>query len=188
MAATPSVILVVAPGDERAGEADLESLIGVGRSGAVARELEARARAWADGVAPGRVQATSPARVEAAAGAALDSGDPLLVVWPRLPRWLPAHAEGALDDLVAGCDVSIGPVFAGGLYLLAIARRRPELLALIRPPDLGPDAFGTALDAVQSSGLAVGLLRAERGLRTAADVRAALADPLLDDELRALLS
>jgi hypothetical protein len=33
----------------------------------------------------------------------------------------------------------------------------------------------------------VGLLRAERGLRRPGDVRAALADPLLDHELRELL-
>jgi hypothetical protein len=31
------------------------------------------------------------------------------------------------------------------------------------------------------------MLRAERGLRSPSDVRAALADPLLDPELRALL-
>lgn len=204
MAGAPSVILVAVRDEEpagdtelesllgagrgAAGDTELESLLGAGRSAAVARELEARAGAWAREVAPGRVRVASPDRLQAAAGTALDAGAPLLIAWPRLPRWLPAHAEGALGDLDAGCDVSIGPVFTGGLYLLAIARARPELLALIHPPDTGPDAFGTALDAVQRSGLAVGLLRAERGLRTVADVRAALADPLLDDELRALLS
>ena len=36
-------------------------------------------------------------------------------------------------------------------------------------------------------GRVIGLLRAERGLARPADVRAALADPLLDPELRALL-
>ncbi|MGH2870862.1 MAG: hypothetical protein ACRDL5_00160, partial [Solirubrobacteraceae bacterium] len=116
------------------------------------------------------------------------SGGPLLVAWPRLPCWSPAHADGALGDLAAGCDVSIGPLFAGGLYLLAIARPQPELLSLICRPRPGPEALGAFLDAVQRSGLAVGLLRAERGLQTAPDVRAALADPLLDPELRELLS
>jgi hypothetical protein len=43
------------------------------------------------------------------------------------------------------------------------------------------------LGAINEAGVAVGLLRAERGLRRPADVRAALADPLLDAELRALL-
>jgi hypothetical protein len=35
--------------------------------------------------------------------------------------------------------------------------------------------------------LEVGLLRTQRGLRTPADVRALLADPMTDDELRGLL-
>jgi hypothetical protein len=50
-----------------------------------------------------------------------------------------------------------------------------------------PDAMGSVLGAINQEGVAVGLLRAERGLRRAGDVRAALADPLLDNELRALL-
>ena len=46
----------------------------------------------------------------------------------------------------------------------------------------------TALGAAQLEGLQAGLLRAERGLRSPGDVRAALADPLLDAELAALLA
>lgn len=182
MGGGPSVVVVAASGD-----AEQVAPAGAGRDGAVMRKLESRARAWASSVAAGRVQVTAPDRLEAAARSALGDG-PVLIAWPCLARWLPEHAEGALGDLAAGCDVSIGPVFSGGLYLLAIARPRAELLALTRPPDPGPDTFGTALDAVQRSGLAVGLLRAERGLRTVSDMRAALADPLLDDEMRTLLS
>ena len=42
--------------------------------------------------------------------------------------------------------------------------------------------------AAHEAGVEVGLLRPERGLRTESDIAAALADPLLDGELRGLLS
>lgn len=114
-------------------------------------------------------------------------GRPVLVAWPELPRWRTAHAAGALDDLRAGCDVSVGPVFDGGFYLVALARPVPALLD--GPDDAwrGPEAMGRALAAAHDAGLKAGLLRAERGLRREADVRAALADPLLDPELAAVL-
>jgi hypothetical protein len=48
--------------------------------------------------------------------------------------------------------------------------------------------MGGVLGAINEEGASVGLLRAERGLRRPGDVRAALADPLLDGELRDLLS
>ncbi len=179
----------VAAGDaQQAGAGELARLLGPARALAVARTLLTRATAWAETVAPGRVRVAAPAAVEQAARAALGAGGPLLVVWPELPRWPSEHAAGVLGDLDAGCEVSIGPVFSGGLYLLALTRDDPELLALVHRSRIGPDALGPALDAVQRAGVGVGLLRAERGLRTAADIRAALADPLLDRELRAVLS
>ena len=87
----------------------------------------------------------------------------------------------------SGCDASVGPVFDGGLYMLALTRALPALFALPAQTWDSPDAMGLVLGAINQEGVAVGLLRAERGLRRPADVRAALADPLLDDELRALL-
>lgn len=171
------------------GEApDLADLLGFARAVAVADILRSRAASWAEMVAAGAVSTVAPAGLGDAAGAALRAGTPVLVVWPQLPRWPAEHAAGALGDLEAGCGLSLGPVFSGGLYLLALAREHPALLDLLRPARFGPDALGPALDAVQRAGVGVGLLRAERGLRTAADVQAALADPLLDPELRALLS
>jgi glycosyltransferase A (GT-A) superfamily protein (DUF2064 family) len=116
------------------------------------------------------------------------AGDgPLLVAWPGLPRWRADHAGSALDDLADGCDLSVGPVFDGGFYLLALRAPIPSLFALGADAWSGPDAMGLALDFVHRAGLQTGLLRAERALRRAADVRAALADPLLDPELRSIL-
>jgi hypothetical protein len=44
------------------------------------------------------------------------------------------------------------------------------------------------LAAARDAGLEVGILRAERALHRSADVRAALADPLLPSGLRRILS
>ncbi len=114
-------------------------------------------------------------------------GGPVLIVWPVLPRWRPEHAAAVLDDLAAGCEASIAPVFDGGLYLLALARGIPEVLALPDETWESPEVIGLVLAPINEAGAPVGLVRPERGLRRPADVRAALADPLLDAELRALL-
>ncbi len=110
-------------------------------------------------------------------------GGPLLIAWPELAVWRPVHGDGALGDLADGCGASVGPLFDGGFYLLALAESLPALLELPR----GPDAMNRAFTAALEAELQIGLLRAERGLRTAADVAAALADPLLDADLRDLL-
>jgi len=112
---------------------------------------------------------------------------PLLIVWPDLPRFRTAHATGALDDLNAGCDVVLGPAIDGGLYLVGIARPLPELFAL---PEQAwrNDVMGVALTAIRDVGFEVGILRAERALHRPADVRAALADPLLPGDIGSILA
>jgi glycosyltransferase A (GT-A) superfamily protein (DUF2064 family) len=114
------------------------------------------------------------------------SGGPLLIVWPDLPRLRAAHADGALGDLRSGCDVVLGPAIDGGLYLVGIARPLPELFAL---PEQAwrNDVMAIALSAIREVGFEVGILRAERALHRPADVRAAIADPLLPDEVAAIL-
>ena len=154
--------------------------------------LRRRARDWAAEIAPGRVAvaaATGSAQLAQATDRAFAGGDggPLLMIWPDLPQWRPEHAAGALDDLAQACDVSVGPEFDGGFYLVALARSTPALFAIPDEAWHGPDAMGLALTAIHAAGLQIGLLRPERGLRRVADVRAALADPLLDPELRAIL-
>jgi hypothetical protein len=113
-------------------------------------------------------------------------GGPLLIVWPDLPRLRTTHATAALEDLSSGCDVVLGPAIDGGLYLVGIARPLPELFALPEQTWRG-DVMAVALTAIRDVGFEVGILRAERALHRPADVRAALADPLLPEDVRAIL-
>lgn len=124
--------------------------------------------------------ADASARVLARASA------PLLIVWPDLPRLRSDHADAALDDLGSGCDVVFGPAVDGGLYLVGIARPLPELFAL---PEQAwrHDVMGVAGAAIRDVGFDVGILRAERALHRPADVRAALVDPLLPDDVATIL-
>jgi glycosyltransferase A (GT-A) superfamily protein (DUF2064 family) len=119
---------------------------------------------------------------------AVAGGDgPLLIAWPELMHWRPEHAEAALTDLGDGYELSVGPVFDGGFYLLAQAHPLPALFGLPDAIWRSPDSLTLVLGAAHAAGVEGGMLRAERGLRSPGDVRAALADPLLDPELRALL-
>jgi glycosyltransferase A (GT-A) superfamily protein (DUF2064 family) len=131
----------------------------------------------------GRTGELANAAVRALAG----RDGPLLIAWPDLPRWRPDHAVAALDDLRVGCHVSLGPVFDGGFYLVALARPLSGLLGLSATMWRSADAIGVAVAAAHTSGIEAGLLRPERGLRSPGDVYAALADPLLDAELRTVL-
>jgi glycosyltransferase A (GT-A) superfamily protein (DUF2064 family) len=113
---------------------------------------------------------------------------PVLVVWPDVPRLRPEHAGGALEDLRSGADVVLGPAIDGGLYLIGLTRPQPKLFALPEAAWRGPDVMVLALAAAQEAGLEVGILRAERPLHRPADVRAALADPLLAEPFRRILT
>jgi uncharacterized protein len=114
------------------------------------------------------------------------SGGPLLIVWPDLPRFRLGHAAAALEDLRSGCDVVLGPAIDGGLYMVGIGRPLPELFALPESAWRG-DVMAVALTAIRDVGFEVGILRAERALHRPADVRAALADPMLPDDVAAIL-
>jgi glycosyltransferase A (GT-A) superfamily protein (DUF2064 family) len=153
------------------------------RAGAIEALLKRRALEWA------RVVAGDGTVVEAATDltAAVAPDGPTLVVWPELPVWLPETGAAGLDDLAAGCAVSIGPVFDGALYLLALAEPIPELLALGERPWHGVQAMARVFGVVEERKLEVGLLRAERGLRRPDDVRALRVDPLTDGELQGML-
>jgi uncharacterized protein len=112
---------------------------------------------------------------------------PLLIVWPDLPRLRPDHAAAALDDLESGCDAVLGPVIDGGLYMLGIARPLPKLFALPEQAWRSPDVMMLGLAAARDAGLEVGILRGERALHRPADVRAALADPMLPGDIERIL-
>jgi hypothetical protein len=170
----------------------LAELLGDDRATALERVLRGRAEGWAAGVGQVHVHVAGPdgpRGLRDAVGGLFASGDePVLVVWPELASWRAEHAEAALGDLGDGCAVSFGAMFDGGFYLVAFAQPVAALLELDDDAWISSDPIALAAEIARDSGLAIGLLRTERGLRGAADVGALLADPLLDDELRALLS
>jgi glycosyltransferase A (GT-A) superfamily protein (DUF2064 family) len=126
-----------------------------------------------DGIA-GRV-ADAVGRVSA------HSTGPIYIVWPDLARFGPLLGRASRIDLSNGADLVLGPVFDGGYYLIALARPLPSLFAMPEAVWRGPDSFNQVLIAANKAGLEVGMLRGERALHRPADVRAALADPLLPE-------
>ncbi|MGI8712575.1 MAG: hypothetical protein ACR2NR_05200 [Solirubrobacteraceae bacterium] len=186
------VVLIGGPSPCVTGREALAPLLGPERCQELERLLRDRARSWAASVAAdGAVHVTERggSQLRDCVVDLFASGPgPVLVAWPELTAWRPQHADGPVADLADGCDVSFGPMFDGGFYLVALSRPLASLLALDDDGWNGPDPIGLAVAAAREAGQGIGLLRAERGLRTRADVRALLADPLLDEELRGLLS
>lgn len=194
----------------------LEPLIGPARCAELQAALVLRACSWASRVAPGSVHVgyepvdagpelrallgrdvslfpqsgtgISGRLAQASARLFARGEGPVLIIWPDLPRWRDEHASGALGDLSDGCDLSLGPEFDGGFYMIGLARPLPALFALPEQAWRSPDAMSAAFVAASEAGLEVGLLRAERGLRRPEDVRAVLADPLTDAEMRGILT
>ncbi|HLI59446.1 MAG TPA: hypothetical protein VKV21_07240 [Solirubrobacteraceae bacterium] len=165
--------------------ADVVSLEASGSlAGALTDDGAGRRRAGADGRRPGAGHAGAG---PAAPGGWPADGGTLVAIRPELPAWHPELAPAVRDDLAAGCGLALGPIFDGGLYLLAVAEGAlgPNVL---RALDLsGPAGLGDLIALARREHRHVGLLRSERGLRRERDVRALLADPLTDPELRVLL-
>lgn len=208
MSAEPVAVLIMARAP-RPGEVltELEPLLG--RDGCVAlySELLAQTAAWAREVAPDAVHVVFepadgepdlhrlvgddavlfPALGEGIAGATVrvfrSYERPVLVVWPCLPRLRADHATAAREDLAHDSDLVIGPAIDDGLYLLGLARPLPAQFSLPDAPWGGPGLIAVA----HKAGLEVGILRAERPLYRPADVRAAVADPLLPEPIRRIL-
>jgi hypothetical protein len=171
--------------------ARFESWLDASRAQRLRTALIARAARWAAAVAPddalvagtgldcllegtgARALETGGGPEEAAALAARD-GEALLVVRAENPWLAPWHAQGALNDLAAGCDVTLGPATNGSWYLLGMARLRPGLLSA---------GAAERIATLLREGLAVGMLRAERPLTGPADMEALLADPIAPPEL-----
>ena len=193
----------------------LEPLLGADRCAALQAALTVQALQWARAVAPDAVHvAYEPpdaagelrrlvgpdtalfpqngdgiaARLaDAAARVFVHHPGPLLIAWPDLPRLREHHAMGALGDLKDGCEVVLGPAIDGGFYLIGLARPSPKLFALPEQAWRSPDAMTIGIAAARDAGLEIGLLRAERALHRPADVRAAIADPLLPPEVAQIL-
>jgi uncharacterized protein len=193
----------------------LEPVLGADGCVALQSALISQAAAWAHEVAPGAVHVAHdppdagpelrplvgrdatllPQNGDGIAGRLADAAarvfargtGPVLIVWPDLPRLRTEHASAALDDMNAGCDVTLGPVIDGGFYLISLARPLPRLFALPEQTWRSPDAMTVAIAAARDVGLEIGLLRAERALNRPADVRAALADPTLPEQVARVL-
>jgi hypothetical protein len=193
----------------------LEPLIGADACVALQSLLIARTVSWAKAVAPGAVHVAHDPPDAAGELRPLTGGDvtlfpqngdgiamrladaasrvytrhegPLLIVWPDLPRLRSAHADGALGDLAAGCDVVLGPAVDGGMYLVGIARPLPRLFALPEHAWRSRDVMTVGIAAAREAGLEIGILRVERALHRPSDARAALADPLVPEPVAQLL-
>jgi glycosyltransferase A (GT-A) superfamily protein (DUF2064 family) len=193
----------------------LEPVLGAERCAALQATLIANAAVWARRVAArhvnvayeppdsagevrplvGDMAALFPQNGDGIAGRLADAAarvfvhhdGPLLIVWPDLPRLREDHATAALTDLQAGCDVVLGPAIDGGFYLIGIDRPQPKLFGLPESAWRSPDVMRIGLAAARDAGLEIGLLRAERALHRPADVRAALADPLLPADVGQVL-
>jgi glycosyltransferase A (GT-A) superfamily protein (DUF2064 family) len=187
MSGSGAAVLLVAAED--LDRPELERVLGSEQAAELQAVLESSAEAWARDLGTAAVERSRAGeRLADAVTRMLAVHDgPLLVVWPWLAQFRREDALGALGDLDAGCDVVLGPVIDGGLYLLALARPLPAVFAALEERWQDPDVMTIAFSAARDGGLEVGILRAERALRDAGDVDAALADPLTPQQLRRIL-
>jgi glycosyltransferase A (GT-A) superfamily protein (DUF2064 family) len=204
MTAGPAALVLARAPDDPAALPGLA--LGPERAAALQALLIGRAAAWAAAAAPGAasvgvlarddgdldaVGALLPAGVDAFAAADLDAAiarvgrGPLLIAGTACPRLGAAHVAAALDDLRAGCDIVFGATLDGGWYLAGLREPRPELLSVTA---LRHGGLGAVLSRARELGAEVGMLRHERVLATPGDAAALIADPLVDDALRAALS
>jgi glycosyltransferase A (GT-A) superfamily protein (DUF2064 family) len=214
---TPRAVLLMARAPRpRTVRRALEPLLGPESCAALQAALISRAAQWAAEVAPGAVfigyepvdaeaemrallgpevsllpqhgEGISGRLAQATARLFTRGHGPVLIIWPDLAQWRVSHGTGAIADLADGADLALGPQYDGGFYMVGIARPLAALFALPETVWRSPDAMSAVIAAAREARLEVGLLRAERGLRRPEDVRAALADPLTDPEIRAILS
>ena len=106
----------------------------------------------------------------------------MLLAAPDVPALDQRLARAALDDLAAGCDLSLGAAHDARPYLVALARLDVDLLALVER-----SFDGGVLGAFAERGVTLGMLRHERRLASAGDARALAIDPLAPSDLAALV-
>ena len=187
MSVAGPAVLLMAP--EGFGGPELERALGSEPLAELRAALRAAAEAWARTVAPDAVhhaEAGEPLADAVSRVFGVHDG-PLLVAWPLLPKFRRGHAAGALDDLEAGCDVVLGPVIDGGLYLLGLARPVPALLSLADAGWQDPDIMTSALPPRELRASKSACFAPSARCGHLGDVRAALADPLLPEDVRRIL-
>lgn len=113
---------------------------------------------------------------------------PLVIIGTDCPVLGPRHLWAAARQLADGCDVSFGPAYDGGYYLVALAAPAPQLFDLRGSAWGGPEVLEQSLAAATAAGLTVGVLDPEHDLDTPADAAAALADPRLPRDIARLLA
>lgn len=179
----PLAVIVLGTMAARPDDGSLAELLGPVAASALRRELLRGAHRWAAAAAspdgPGAFEASSAA---AALAALHGHQGPVAFVAPDVPGLDAALAEDLRGDLADGVGVTIAPTYDATPYLVATPTLDEELLALAGSPR--DELFAT----VAGRGLAVGMLRSERRLATAADARAIAADPRTPLELGALLA
>jgi glycosyltransferase A (GT-A) superfamily protein (DUF2064 family) len=113
---------------------------------------------------------------------------PALLVGVDVPHLGDAHAEGALDDLRDGIDVTVGPSANGGYYLIGLREPHDAVFDLDASVWGGSQVLVKTLEVAARAGLTFAMLRSERHLDDEADARAMLADPLTPPDVVAALS
>ncbi len=113
---------------------------------------------------------------------------PLVIIGTDCPVLGPGHVRAAATQLGDGCDVSYGPAYDGGYYLVALAAPAPQLFDLPVSAWGGPEVLEQSLAAATAAGLTVGMLDPERDLDTATDAAAAVTDPRLPGNIARLLA
>ncbi len=113
---------------------------------------------------------------------------PLVIIGTDCPVLGPRHVWAAASQLADGCDVSYGPAYDGGYYLVALAAPAPQLFDLPVSAWGGPYVLEQSLAAATAAGLTVGVLDPEHDLDTPTDAAAAVADPRLPGNIARLLA
>jgi glycosyltransferase A (GT-A) superfamily protein (DUF2064 family) len=113
---------------------------------------------------------------------------PLLVIGTDVPTLQRHHADAALGDLAAGCDVTFGRAADGGFYLVGLAAPHPEVFALPGAAWDDENVLMATMGLAHEAGLSIGMLRLETALETPADARVLALDPHMPREIRELLA
>ena len=164
----------------------LDALLGADRARRLRAALLERTLRWARAVAPASAHHVATcAEVLRLPG---EHAGGVLLVAPDVPGLDGTLARAALGDLACGCAVVLGAAHDSRPYLVGLATLTEAGLALAEGDFEGGVLAAVARAQAGSPGDGIlGLLRSERRLVSAGDVRALALDPLAPAELVPLL-